>query len=150
MKKILLVIMLTLGSIGLIASDSPYIGLGLTATENDDMASCRAGTSLIGGVKFSQADFTFSLEGRHSNSFNGSISDTSVFIKPEYKGAYALVGYGRTDYIEKELEFDGMRYGIGYDFGKDWRHLFVDVIWDEQANDYRLTTGAVYYFETRF
>lgn len=145
MKKILLLIVLTLG---IMASDSPYIGMGLTATENDDMASCRAGTSLIGGVKFSQSDFTFSIEGRHSNSFNGSVSDTSFFVKPEYRGAYALVGYGYSNYSEFDLEYKGMRYGIGYEAPIEWKHLFIDVIWDE--SDYRLTTGARYYFETGF
>ena len=145
MKKLLALIALTATLIG---SDTPYIGAGVSITEKDEGGSCRAASSFMGGVKFSQADFTFSLEGRHSNSFNGSISDTSVFAKPEYKGAYGLLGYGRVNYTDSE--FDGMRYGAGYGLGKDWRHLFVDVIYDKEADDYRLTTGFIYYFESGF
>ena len=148
MKKLILLIGLTLGVIG---ADSPYVGLGLSASNADgNMVSCRASTSLIGGVKFSDADFTFSVEGRSMNSFNGTYASTAVYIKPEYKGAYALVGYGRTNYTEHDMQFNGVRYGAGYDFGPDWKHIFVDVIYDPEANDYIITTGALYFFRTGF
>ena len=147
MKKFLLLIMLTFT---LQSADSPYIGAGPSVTEKDEGGSCRASSSFIGGVKFSQADFTFSIEGRHINSLNGSISDNVFLVKPEYKGAYALAGYGKSNYTEQDLEFTGMRYGAGYDFGSDWKHLFIDVVYDEKADDYRLTTGFIYYFESGF
>ena len=148
MKKLILLIGLTLGVIG---ADSPYVGLGISASDAPgEFVSCRASTSLIGGVKFSNADFTFSVEGRSMNSFNGSYASTAAYIKPEYKGVYALVGYGRTNYTEHDIQFNGVRYGAGYDFGPKWKHLFVDAIYDPEANNYILTIGGMYYFETGF
>ena len=145
MKKLILLLTLTLGLLG---TDSPYIGAGLSASNADgDLVSCRASSTLIGGVKFSDSDFTFSIEGRLMNSLNGSYSNTSAYIKPEYKGVYGLIGYGSTSYTEHDLEFSGVRGGIGYDFGLDWKHLFVDVVYDNEADDFILTTGFIYVFE---
>ena len=145
MKALILALLLPLG---VVAQDSPYIGAALSASTADgDLVSCRASSTLLGGIKFSDADFTFSIEGRSMNSFNGSYASTSAFVKPEYKGVYGLAGYGRTRYTEHDLVFEGLQYGLGYDFGIKAKHLFVDVIYKQEEKDFVLTTGFIYMFE---
>ena len=73
-----------------------------------------------------------------------------MFIKPQYKGVYGLIGYGYSNYSDFDLEYNGVRYGIGYELPLEWKHIFLDIIFDEDANDYRITTGARYYFESGF
>ena len=143
MKKLLLLLGLTLG---LIATDSPYLGFGVSAS-NAKEPSCRASPTLIGGVKFLDKDFSLSFEGRSTNSFNSSYTSNAVFIKPEYHGAYALLGYGNTNYTEHDIEFKGSRYGIGYDLGLEWRHLSVDILYDVDADDYVASLMFLYVFE---
>lgn len=145
-KNILLLIVVA--TISLISADSPYLGASISASNADDaLVSCRAATSLIAGIKFSDSDFTFSGEGRSMNSFNGSYTSNSFYLKPEYKGVYALVGYGRTKYTEHNIEHSGPRYGIGYDFGLKAKHIFVDIIYDKDADEYIFSAGALYFFE---
>ncbi len=147
MKKLILLVLLTLGSN---ATDSPYIGAGLLVSNADgDLVSCRAGTTLLGGVTFYDGDYDFSMsfEGRTSTAMNGSYLSRGLYVKPEYKGLYALVGMGDTTYTEQDLKFSGARYGIGYDFGKKARHLFVDITYKNDERDYVITTGFRYVFE---
>ena len=147
MKKLIFLVVL---SLGLSSSDSPYLGAALSVTEKDDGGSCRAASSLIAGVTFSEADFAFSIEARHSNSFNGSIADTSVYAVPKWKGITAFLGYGRSHYLESDLKYSGMRYGLGYEFGAALKFMFFDILYDEAAKDYRLSTGFKYYLEPGF
>ena len=145
MKKLLLGLLLT---IGLTAQDSPYIGVGISGivANVDEVGDCRLSTSLIAGATIQmKEDFAVSVEGRKLTNFRSNFDSSEIYFKPQYKGVYALLGYGRFNY-EDETTF-GYRYGAGYDFGIDWKHLFVDVVYSESEKTTSVTGGFVYRFE---
>ncbi len=145
MNKIILGLILT---IGLVAQDSPYIGVGISGivANVDEVGDCRLSTSLIAGAKMQiKEDYAISIEGRKLTNFRSNFDSAEIYFKPQYKGAYLLGGYGRFNY-EDETAF-GYRYGIGYDFGIDWKHLFIDVVYSESEKTTSITGGFVYHFE---
>ena len=129
------------------AETSPYIGAGISGIVDnvEYVGDCRLSTNLIAGATIELSTFDVSIEGRKVTNFRNKFDSSEIYIKPQYKNVYLLGGYGRFNY--DEIDYFGYRYGIGYDFGLDWNHLFIDVIYDESQKTTSATIGLLYKFE---
>ena len=129
------------------AETSPYVGVGVSGVVDnvEYVGDCRLSTNLIAGATLKFTEFEISVEGRKVTNFRNKFDSSEIYLKPSYKGVYALGGYGRFNY--ENVDTFGYRYGVGYDFGMDFNHLFMDVVIDESMKTTSITGGFVYYFE---
>jgi len=140
MKKLLLIALI---ATGLMADGDLYIGGALSfSNANDEIVHCRGSANFLLGAEFHSDLLDMSLELRQVTGLGGDYHVREIFIKPQIGNAYALAGWGMTDYTRTDTDFWGGRYGIGYFFGD----VFADVIYREPEQDTALSVGFRYFF----
>lgn len=87
-----------------------YFG-GSISDADETLVECRA--SLIAAADYEFNDF-FAAEARYTYGLGEHYSAYEAFIKPKYKDASLLLGYGNTNYLDHDIDFNGFRAGLQY------------------------------------
>lgn len=98
-----------------------YIG-GSLSDADDTLVECRI--SLTAAAEYNVNDF-LATEARYSYGLGEHYSSLEAFIKPKYKKASLLLGYGHTKYMDHDLGYSGMRAGVQFNlFG----NAHIDIV----------------------